>query len=212
MNAIRDELDALEVENCEGRPIVPYHALKDLFDRSTVTALIRDLTDQGKIQIYEQQGVVESIINNGLRLFAVLLSLSRPELILKFMKTDHFAESQLDSRMPLSLQALAATEEDDKLRLRIYKLQWKFWVPFLRADQLHRDLDHETRLPFVDCTELRGGGFGEIHRLALPAHYQSLVPKVEGKVTKAEWPPISWPLTEFASEGLCHSKANQAKS
>lgn len=186
MDAIRDKLDALEVENCEGRPIVPYHVLTDLFDRSTVTALVRNLTDQGRIQIYEQQGVVDSILNNGLRLFAVLLSLSRPELILKFMKTDHFAESQLDSKMPLSLQALAVSVEDDKLRMRIHKLQWKFWVPFLRVDQLHRELEHETRLPFVDCKELRGGAFGEIHRLALPARCQSLVPKEEGEVTKAE--------------------------
>lgn len=102
MDDIREELDKLDIENYKQKPFITHDVLSGLLNESKVRLLVKNLSDQGQIQVYQQQEIITSILRNGLRLFATLLSLSRPELILKFIETDHFGLGQLDSRLPLS--------------------------------------------------------------------------------------------------------------
>ena len=183
MDRIRDELEELEVQNYEQKAFVTQDTLKSLFDEKRVTAIITDLSDTGKIQIYQQEEIVKAILANGRRIFATLISLSRPELILKFIEADHFAGGQLDSKLPFSREAVGHILEDEKLSTRFEKHQWKFFLPFFRADQSHRELRASTRLPFVRCEQLGEGGFGEVYKMILPASCQALVPGAEGEVS-----------------------------
>lgn len=105
MDDIREELEELDIQNYEQKPFIAHDALHGLLNESKITLLVKNLSDQGQIQVYQQQEIITSILRNGLRLFATLLSLSRPELIVKFIETDHFAHGQLHSRLPLSLEA-----------------------------------------------------------------------------------------------------------
>lgn len=187
MDGIRDELEELELQNYEQKAFVTQDALKGLFDENRINAIVADLSDTGKIQVYQQGEIVKAILGNGLRLFATLISLSRPELIIKFIEADHFAADQLDSKLPFSKQAVELILKDDKLSTRFEKHQWRFFLPFFCADQSHRELGVSTRLPFVRCEHIGEGGFGEVYKMFLPASCQGLVPEAEGEVILPFW-------------------------
>lgn len=176
MSDMREELEELEIPNYEQKPFIPYDALKDLLSEGRVAALICTLSEQGKIEVWQQREIIGIIVNNGLRVFATLLSFSRPELILKFKETDHFAHTQLDSRLPLFKDSLGLVLQDEKLSAKFYKHQWKFLAPFFRADQSHRELQDNVVLPFIIHERLGEGGFGEVHKVVMAASYQGLVP------------------------------------
>ena len=182
MDSIREELEELDIENYEQKTFITHDALKGLLSVNKITLLIKNLSDKGQIQVYQQEEIIVSILKNGLRLFAILLSMSRPELILKFIEMDHFAHGQLDSRLPLPLESTRLVLKDERLCTKFDKYQWRFLVPFFHADQSHRELHDNARLPFLKCEELGEGGLGRVDKMTLPASCQDLVPQVGGEV------------------------------
>ncbi len=182
MSDIREELEELEIQNYEKKSFVPHDALKDLLSEYRIAALIRGLSEKREIEAWQQPEIIGIVVDNGLRVFATLLSFSRPELILKFKETDHFAHSQLDSRLPLSEDSLRLILRDEKLSAKFYKHQWKFLAPFFRADQSHRELQDSVVLPFISSERLGEGGFGEVHKVTMAASYQGLVPEGRSQV------------------------------
>ncbi len=189
METAREELEELDIRNYEQKSFVPHHELRCLLDERKVTELIQAVSEQGKIQVYQQHEVVSVILDSGLRLFATLLSLSRPEMMLKFVKTDHFTHPHLDSRLPMSKHDLNIILGDEKIGARFYRNQWRFLAPFFCADQSHRELEDETILPFIECHPVGEGGFGEISKLSLIGSHQGLVPESKSKVL------LPWYLT-----------------
>ena len=182
MPDIKEDLEDIEEENFEQQAFVSYSALRDLLSEEKVTLLIKGLRDSGDIQVYHEKEIIQCILQDGLRLFAILLSLSRPNLILKFIETNSFAHSQLDARLPLSKESLSRIIQDGKLCSRFEKYHWKFVIPFLSADHSHRELHDSARLPIVECREIGEGGLGKVDEISLPASCQDLVPQFEGKV------------------------------
>ena len=182
MSDIREELEELEIQNYEKKSFVPHDALKVLMSEDRIAALIRALSEKREIEAWQQPEIIGIVVNNGLRVFATLLSFSRPELILKFKETDHFAHSQLDSRLPLSEDSLKLILRDERLSAKFYKHQWKFLAPFFRADQSHRELQDSVVLPFISSKRLGEGGFGEVHKMNMAASYQGLVPEGRSQV------------------------------
>ena len=179
---IRLELEDLEVQNYEQKPFIPLDALKDLLPESRVATFIHALTEIGEIEVWQQPELIRIVVDNGLRVFAILLCFSQPGLIQKFKEADHFAHSQLDSRLPLSKDSLELILRNEKLTARFYKHQWRFLAPFFRADQSHRELQDNAILPFTNCERLGEGGFGEVHKMTMAASYQGLVPGGTGQV------------------------------
>ena len=190
MTRICDELEELEDLNYEQKPFVSYEILKDFLNREKIQGIISGLVEQQKLPVYQQQEVVTAIHRHGIRLFATLLTISRPELIVTFIEYDHFLDGQLDSRLPLSKLSLSPILEDGTLCSRFDKHQWKFLPPLLRADQSHRELAEKTTLPFKRPKSLGEGGFGEVHEMTLPAACQDLFPQKEGEVWNG---PVSIP-------------------
>lgn len=185
MAMIWEELEALEIYNYERKTFVPYEALKSHLTLAKTETIVSELSRDGKIQVYQRQEILTSIHSNGLRLFATLLTFSRPELIVDFIKHDHFTRCQLDSRLPLQKSSLKPILKDDNLCNRFDKHQWKFIPPFFRIDQSHRELEDDARLPFEKCRRLGDGGFGEVYEMTLPASCQNLVPQKNSEVLNA---------------------------
>ena len=183
---IRVELEDLEIQNYEHKSFTPLDALKQLLTESRVATLIHALSESGEIEVWQQSELTHIIMDNGLRVFATLLSFSRPDLILKFKETDHFAHSQLDSRLPLSQDSLRLILRDENSSAKYYKHQWKFLAPFFRADQSHRDLQDNVVLPFTSCERLGEGGFGEVHKMTLTASYQGLMREGRSQVRPSQ--------------------------
>ena len=183
---MRGELEDLEIQNYEQKFFIPLDALKDLLPESRVASLIRALSENKEVEVWQQPELIRIIVENGLRVFATLLSFSRPDLIQKFKETDHFAHSQLDSRLPMSQDSLVLIFADEKLSTRFYKHQWRFLAPFFRADQSHRELQDNVILPFTKCEQLGEGSFGEVHKMTIAASYQGLVPEGSGQVEPSQ--------------------------
>ena len=183
---MRLELEDLEIQNYENRSFIPLGALKDLLPASKVATLIRALSENKDVEVWQQPELIHIIVDNGLRVFATLLSFLQPELIGKFKETDHAAHSQLDSRLPLSQDSLLLILGDEKLSNRFYKHQWRFLAPFFRADQSHRKLQDNVILPFTNCERLGEGSFGEVHKMTMAASYQGLVPEGTGQVESSQ--------------------------
>ena len=179
---MRVELEDIEIQNYEQKPFIPLDALKELLPESRVATLIHTLSENGEVEVWQQPELIRIIVDNGLRVFATLLSFSRPGLIQKFKETDHFAHSQLDSRLPLSKDSLGLILGHERLSTRFYKHQWRFLAPFFRADQSHRELQDHVILPFTKCEQLGEGGFGEVHKMTMAKSYQALVPEGTGQV------------------------------
>ena len=186
MSDMRAELEDLEIQNYEQKFFIPLNALEDLLPESKVAMLIHALYENGNIEVWQQPELIRIVTDNGLRVFATLLSFSQPELIQKFKETDHFAHSQLDSKLPLSKDSLGIILQNDKLSARFYKHQWRFLAPLFRANQSHRKLEDNVILPFTKCERLREGGFGEVHKMTMAAPYQGLVPEKRGEVELSE--------------------------
>ena len=182
MSDMIEELENIEIRNYEQKFFIPPDALKELLPESRVANLIHVLSENGEVEVWQQPELIRIIVDNGLRVFATLLSFSRPGLIQKFKETDHFAHSQLDSRLPLSEDSLRLILGDETLSKRFYKHQWRFLAPFFRADQSHRVLRDCVILPFTECEPLGEGAFGEVHKMTMAASYQGLVPERTGQV------------------------------
>ena len=183
---MRVELEDLEIQNYEQKSFIPLDALKGLLPESRVANLIHALSENREIEVWQQPELIRIVVDNGLRVFATLLSFSQPGLIQRFKETDHFSHSQLDSRLPLSKDSLGLILRDDKLSTRFYKHQWRFLAPFFRADQSHRELQDNVILPFTKCEKLGEGGFGEVHKMTMAASYQGLVPEGTGQVESSQ--------------------------
>ena len=182
INDIRGELEDLEIQNYELKSFIPSDALRQLLTESKIAILIHTLSENGYIEVWQQAELCRIIVNNGLRVFAILLCFSRPDLIVKFKETDHFAHSQLDSRLPLSQESLEVILRDERSGAKFYKHQWKFLAPIFRADQSHRELQDNVIMPFTRCERLGEGGFGEVHKMSLDATYQALVSERRSQV------------------------------
>lgn len=183
---MRVELEDLEVQNYEQKSFIPLDALKDLLPKSRVTTFIHTLTENGEIQVWQQPELIRIVVDNGLRVFATLLSFSQPELIQKFKEADHFAHSQLNSKLPLFKDSLGLILRNEKLNARFYKHQWRFLAPFFRADQSNRELQDNVILPFTKCEQLGEGGFGEVHKITMAASYQGLISQGTGQVKPSQ--------------------------
>ena len=179
---LRVALDDLEIQNYEQKSFIPLDALRNLLPEPRIASLIQALVANGKIEAWQQPELTRIVVDNGLRVFATLLSFAQPELIQQFKETDHFAHSQLDSRLPLSKNSLGVILQNEKLSARFYKHQWRFLAPFFRADQSHRELQANVILPFTECEQLGEGGFGEIHKMTMAASYQGLLSERTGQV------------------------------
>lgn len=173
---LRSALDDLELENTDQKVFIPFKALQGLLTPDMVTELVRDLADGGHLDVFEQHEIVHRILNNGLRVFATLLSISRPELIRRFIEIDHFSHIQFDSRLPLPISTLRKDWilEDEATCRRFYQKQWRFLAPIFQADQTHRVLDDHTILPFINSERLGEGACGEVFDIALEGTNQAI--------------------------------------
>ena len=196
IDAIIEELEDHEISNYEQKPFVTPDSLKSILPEPRVALIVGAMADSQEIEIWQQPELIRMIADNGLRVFATLLLISRPGLIQNFKETDHFAHSQLDSRLPLSIDSLNQIFQDVKVSARFYKRQWRFLAPFFRADQSHRELQENVVLPFTKCVPLGEGGFGNIDMITMAASYQGLVSTRTGEV---KLPASPFSLTDLSA-------------
>lgn len=165
----RHELDNLEVENFEHKCFIPLSNLKALMTRERVAHLL----ERSKVEFYERDRITNTILKNGLKVFAILTSIGEIDSITCFVEADHFG-GELDSRLPLSEAALVDILRSEVTGRKFFRKQWRFLAPVFQPDQSHRLLDDHTIIPFLTSEPIRPGGFSKVSKVTVDALHHNI--------------------------------------
>ncbi|KAL8680135.1 MAG: hypothetical protein Q9186_003659 [Xanthomendoza sp. 1 TL-2023] len=154
----REAVLSLKIKNFESRAFVPYPALDELMNPGFVTSAV----DSVDIPVYRKQEVVRIVLTGAKKIFAILLLLHQPGLIVHFIEKDQFQSVKLDYKLPFTVQALAGILHSHTTAGEFHDIQWEFTSPEFSHSMFHRSLNSNTVLPFVgDPKDLGEGGFDD---------------------------------------------------
>ena len=167
---ICDRLVDLEIDNYEHKQFVPYQSLEQLFTRKT----IHDILQLDIVKFYQVSEIIEVVLRGGLRVFAILVSIRDVGSIVQFIKAERSLGFPLDAKLPLDFDIAEIYMSTPSKRQAFIRNQWKFLAPAITSDQLVRELDGHTVLPFTSQRSLeKSGGFGEIYAVKVhPGYHQ----------------------------------------
>jgi hypothetical protein len=169
MGDISEELEALEIENFDHQYFVPLSELQKLLTPERISSLLQE----SDIKFYDRAESTDAVLNNGLRLFAILASIRNINYIDRFMRSNYLSGGQLDSKLPMDKAKLLTILQNEDVSRKFFRKQWIFCTPIFRDDQSYQELDDRTILPFLKLTKLLPGGFSAISKVRLGAsHHQ----------------------------------------
>ena len=158
MEALVLKIRAIRQRNFEGRGCVPTEALYQQLPEST----IRQTLENSDINVVDLDETSQVVFQGARKIFAILVMLDEPCLILNFIASDQYqASSTLDHKLPLSEATLRTIVP--RLAERFYELQWEYLIPALNRSTVNRSLAPETILPFVKERYIGEGGFGVVY-------------------------------------------------
>lgn len=162
------EIRALYCTNHETKSFVPEQNLYQLMTTEFTTAACSAC----QLPFHQTEGVVEFIMNGARKLFAVLILISEEPSILKFIENDQFLASSIDQKMPFSIGSL--NDVDRTIAPDFFRVQWEFCTPTFPPAVLHRVLDNNIILPFLDEVKIAEGSFGVVYEVILHPSCQSI--------------------------------------
>ena len=162
MEALVLKIRAIRKINLEGRGCVPTEALYQQLPEST----IRQTLETSDINVVDRDHTSHVVFKKARKIFAILVMLDEPCLILNFIASDQFqASSTLDHKLPLPEATLRTIVP--RLAERFYELQWEYLIPTLNRSTLNRSLAPETILPFVEERCIGEGAFGVAYAMTM---------------------------------------------
>lgn len=120
----------------------------------------------------ESPEVVQFIMKGARKIFAILILIREERTILKFIENDQYSKSNLDDKIPFSMETLRNIDPD--IAEFFYIQQWEFSTPYITGDISHRVLDENVVLPFLQEKFLAEGSFGVVHEVVIHRCSQSL--------------------------------------
>ena len=188
LDDICDRLIDLEIDNYEHKQFVPYQSLEQLFTRET----IHDILQLNTVKFYQISEIIEVVLRGGLRVFAILVSIRDVGSIAQFIKAERSLGFPLDAKLPLDLDIAETYIGSPSKRQAFIRNQWKFLAPAITSDQLVRELDERTVLPFTSQRSLeKNGGFGEIYAVKVHAEYHQVPGIPAGVGLHSVWHPYA---------------------
>lgn len=167
---LRNQIRSLR-RNCatpEGS-FIPQRLLYRLLTRAIISVALR----QAGISALQIDDLAIKIYKGGQKVFAILVLLKGEESkIANFITHDQFAQSQLDFKLPFSLELLNTIIPD--IADEFFETQWEFVAPVFSRGVIHRELHDRTKLPFLQNTEIGSGGFGDVYEIQLDPDHQTM--------------------------------------
>jgi hypothetical protein len=149
------------------RKYIPRHALYKLLTREFIAKRIDDVEE---IPFYQKDKVVDWVVNNGRKVFAILVLLKNEEHHLtQFIKEDGF--SRMDERLPFDTGFLERVVPE--IKNDFDECQWQFVSPVLSKNIMHRAFSPRVRLPYVYSKRLGEGGFGHVYEIQLHGDHRT---------------------------------------
>ncbi|KAL8673355.1 MAG: hypothetical protein Q9168_002234 [Polycauliona sp. 1 TL-2023] len=186
MDVIRRQIRALRSRNAHGQWFVPEGSLVAALPHETVR---RAIENHCQVEPYAAQWITQAIVTGARKVFAMLILIREENSIAAFLEHHLQSDGQaLDSRLPFSksdLEALFAPEVASEFE----EEQWGFIAPVFSHRLLHRKIQPESRLPFVESQMIGGGGFGHVHQVVIPAghhHFDGMDSTKDARIVRKE--------------------------
>ena len=127
-----------------------------------------------KIPTHKLASTARLVIDEAQKVFAICLELDVEHDFVNFIESD-----TTDSALPLDISRLSSLVPEAATRFE--ELQWKYVAYRFRKGQYHRTLPRSRILPYIDKTQIGGGGFSKVYTVSIhPAHQDLLeTPNVE---------------------------------
>ncbi|KAI3334723.1 hypothetical protein F4824DRAFT_467022 [Ustulina deusta] len=169
---LAEQINKRRTKNIDGLEFVPYEWLVELLTPEVVLRII----SEGNIEAYEQPSIADTINNGGLRIFATLLLVGKPDNIYRFKRSDPgFQKQSLDGKLPIKALELDSILDLPQERVTFLETQFLFAIPIFPQGIPHRIFADQIRVPFLSVheTEKRrkkppSGHFGVVSKEKLP--------------------------------------------
>lgn len=117
--------------------------------------------------------LAHNVVHSKSVIFGVLVCIRQVRHILSFVGTDSYGDepSHSDHKIPFSLENLIRVLPTTVAR-EFFEKQWEFVAPVFSKNILHRRLERQTILPFLDEEPLDQGGFGLVNRITIHGAHQ----------------------------------------
>ena len=164
----KDLITCKRRRNADSQHFVPQDVLPSLMSQE----LVRKILSETKLEHYRIEELAHAIVPGAQKIFAILVLIGRPELILVFIEDDQLQPNSLDHKLPLQLNKLHAVLDDESAVLGFYREQWAFIAPIFSPSSMPRILEKNTILPFTESSSVGEGGFGAVHAIQIdPSHH-----------------------------------------
>jgi hypothetical protein len=145
---------------------MPEGSLSAILNIQNVTEALAD--PRFNIPSHKLEDAANTVIEQGLKVFSILLELNCERYLSVFIENDC-----LDSSLTLPENLLAEIIPEGAAHF--HKLQFQYKPYFLRKSQYHRNLGNLQVLPYVEQENIGGGGFSSVYAVSIHRAHQNLV-------------------------------------
>ncbi len=161
MEELKNDIKDLRRQTWDEASFIPEVRLLGLMTRERLRAACEDYLNPA-----HREDIIDRIYTGARKVFAILVTLDQPELIINFFRHDQF-QSRLDHSLPFQPSLLekilpprhSVTDFDER--------QWEFCPLYLSESGIRRSLRKRTVLPFIHNEKVAEGGFGTAYDVAI---------------------------------------------
>ncbi|KAJ8121558.1 hypothetical protein ONZ43_g2018 [Nemania bipapillata] len=187
------------------RQFLPINKLDEILTRNTIDGAVKELACDPQDHIK----LVDTIYNEGKKVFAMLIYNDCQDLITKFRKLGF-----LDSQLPLREVDVEKIEDTVRIHRLVEDAQWVF-CPYIFPERMwecHRELNEKVILPIINAEQIGAGAYGDVEKISIPSCQQNIIVTKEDVVQFVRKQLRNKYMTEeFKREETCLRMLNQLK-
>ena len=154
-------------EACQRKSFLPRESLDQILHRENISESLAD--PSFCIQRHKFTGTVDLVFNEGKRIFAIL-----EEIKLEFALVGLVEHGIFDRALPFSEERLKPVLAESTDRERFVERQWAYLAHDFRRIQYVQRLSVDCVIPYVEQTEIEGGGFSQAYKVLVHPTYQNV--------------------------------------
>ena len=182
MSKLREIRDLLFTQKKEAagqrKKFLPKESLDQILHRDNISESLGDASFH--IQQHKFENTIDLVLNEGKRVFAILV-----ETKLEFALVDLVEHRILDRALPVSEEQLKPILAESTDRQQFAERQWAYMAYDFPRIQYVQRLSVDYVLPYVEQTEIEGGGFSRVYKVLVHPTHQSI--ENESQVRSSVW-------------------------
>ena len=168
MEELKNNIKDLRRTTWDEVSFIPEAKLLELMTRDKLLAACEDYLNPA-----HRDDIVDRIYAGARKVFAILVLLDQPELIINFIVHDQL-QSRLDQSLPFEISLLAKLLPSRHSVTDFDERQWEFCPLYLSESGIRRSLRKRTILPFIHNEKIAEGGFGTAYDVEIDAYSHGL--------------------------------------